>query len=120
MGNLDSRRDWGFAGDYVRAMWLMLQQPRPQDYVIATGINHSVKDLLQAAFGHVGLRWQDYVKVDPKLIRPAEVEHLLGNPAKARRELGWKLEVTFPQMIRMMVDADLNRVRWEIELKKRS
>jgi GDPmannose 4,6-dehydratase len=120
MGNLDSRRDWGFAGDYVRAMWMMLQQPKPQDYVIATGVNHSVKDLLQTAFSHVGLKWQEHVKLDPKLIRPAEVEHLLGNPAKARRELGWKLEVSFPQMIRMMVDADMNRVRWEIELKKRS
>jgi GDPmannose 4,6-dehydratase len=120
MGNLDARRDWGFAGDYVRAMWLMLQQPQPKDYVIATGVNHSVKDLLQTAFAHAGLDWQAHVKIDPKLIRPAEVEHLLGNPAKARRELGWKLEVSFTQMIRMMVDADLNRVRWEIELKKRS
>jgi GDPmannose 4,6-dehydratase len=120
MGNLDARRDWGFAGDYVRAMWMMLQQPQPKDYVIATGVNHSVKDLLQAAFSHAGLKWQDHVKIDPKLIRPAEVAHLLGNPARARRELGWKLEVSFPEMIRMMVDADLNRVRWEIELKKRS
>ncbi|NTV51529.1 MAG: GDP-mannose 4,6-dehydratase [Candidatus Firestonebacteria bacterium] len=120
MGNLDARRDWGFAGDYVRAMWLMLQQPKPQDYVIATGVNHSVKDLLRIAFAHVGLNWQDHVKIDPKLIRPAEVEHLLGNPAKARRELGWKLEVSFEQMIRMMVDSDLKRVGWEIELKKRA
>jgi GDPmannose 4,6-dehydratase len=120
MGNLDARRDWGFAGDYVRAMWMMLQQAKPQDYVIATGVNHSVKDLLTIAFSHAGLDWKQYVKTDPKLIRPAEVEHLLGNPAKAKKELGWKLEVSFEQMIQMMVDADLERVRREIELKKRA
>ncbi|MEW6516906.1 MAG: GDP-mannose 4,6-dehydratase [candidate division FCPU426 bacterium] len=118
MGNLNAKRDWGFAGDYVRAMWLMLQQARPTDYVIATGLNHSVRDLLHTAFGHVGLDWRDYVRVDPKLIRPAEVDHLLGDPAKARRELKWKPEVSFEQMIRMMVDADLQRV--ELEIKTRS
>jgi GDPmannose 4,6-dehydratase len=120
MGNLDARRDWGFAGDYVRAMWMMLQQAKPQDYVIATGVNHSVKDLLRIAFSHAGLDWKQYVKIDPKLIRPAEVEQLLGNPAKAKKELGWKLEVSFERMIEMMVDADLERVRREIELKKRA
>ncbi|MBN1595034.1 GDP-mannose 4,6-dehydratase [candidate division FCPU426 bacterium] len=115
MGNLEAKRDWGFAGDYVRAMWLMLQQQRPADYVVATGVNHSVKDLLKTAFAHVGLEWKQYVRVDPKLIRPAEVEHLLGDAGKARRELQWKPEVTFEQMIQMMVDHDLRRVRKEIQ-----
>jgi GDPmannose 4,6-dehydratase len=107
IGNLDAQRDWGFAGDYVRAMWLMLQRQAPEDYVIATGVSHSVRDLVQIAFAHVGLDWEKYVRVDPALLRPAEVEHLLGNPAKARAELGWKPTVDFKQLIEMMVDADL-------------
>jgi GDPmannose 4,6-dehydratase len=110
IGNLDAHRDWGFAGDYVRAMWLMLQQERPDDYVIATGISHSVQDLVEIAFGHVGLEWQKYVRRDPALLRPAEVEHLLGRPLKARNELEWAPTVSFKQLIQMMVDADLRRV----------
>jgi GDPmannose 4,6-dehydratase len=111
LGNLDARRDWGFAGDYVRAMWLMLQQPEPDDYVVATGIAHSVRDLVEAAFGCVGLRWQDHVVTDPQLLRPAEVEHLIGDPTKAARTLGWKPEVDFKSLVQMMVDADLKRLR---------
>ena len=110
IGNMDARRDWGYAGDYVRAMWLMLQQDRPDDYVIATGISHSVRELVEVAFAHVGLDWQKYVRVDPALLRPAEVEHLLGNPAKARTELGWTPTIDFTKLIEMMVDADLKRV----------
>jgi GDPmannose 4,6-dehydratase len=110
LGNLDASRDWGFAGDYVKAMWSMLQQDRPDDYVIATGISHSVRDLVQLAFGHVGLDWQKYVKTDPGLIRPAEVEHLIGDSSKAHSELGWRPAVDFSGLIRMMVDADLERV----------
>ena len=109
LGNLDARRDWGFAGDYVRAMWLMLQQPTPDDYVIATGVSHSVRDLVQIAFSHVGLDWQKYVKIDPQFLRPAEVDHLIGNPDKARRVLGWQQKVEFKQLIEMMVDADFER-----------
>jgi GDPmannose 4,6-dehydratase len=111
MGNLDAKRDWGFAGDYVEAMWLMLQQDSPDDYVIATGKDHSVKNLLEVAFGCVGLKWEDYVVVDPKFVRPAEVDHLLGDPSKAKRELGWEPKVSFNELIRMMVDADLDRYR---------
>jgi GDPmannose 4,6-dehydratase len=110
LGNLDAKRDWGFAGDYVKAMWLMLQQERAEDYVIATGISHSVRDLVEVSFGHVGLDWQKHVRLDPKLIRPAEVEHLIGDSSKARAELGWKPTVDFTGLIRMMVDADLDRV----------
>ena len=110
LGNLDAHRDWGYAGDYVRAMWTMLQQDRADDYVIATGISHSVRDLVEVAFGHVGLDWEKYVRTDPKLLRPAEVEHLIGDPAKARSHLGWKPTVDFSGLIKMMVDADLERV----------
>ena len=110
IGNLDAHRDWGFAGDYVRAMWLMLQQEKPADYVIATGISHSVQELIEIAFGHVDLEWQKYVRRDPSLLRPAEVEHLLGDASKARTELGWTPSVNFQQLIEMMVDADLDRV----------
>ena len=110
LGNLDACRDWGFAGDYVRAMWLMLQQNEPDDYVIATGVSHSVKKLAETAFAHVGLDWQKYVKVDPALKRPAEVDHLVGDASKARRVLGWTPSVTFEQLIAMMVDADLARL----------
>jgi len=107
MGNLDAHRDWGFAGDYVEAMWLMLQQDKVEDYVVATGISHSVKDLIKVAFDHVGLDWEDYVHTDPNLLRPAEVDHLLGDPAKAKAKLGWQPRVTFEELIRMMVDHDL-------------
>jgi GDPmannose 4,6-dehydratase len=111
LGNLDAHRDWGFAGDYVRAMWLMLQQDKPDDYVVASGIAHSVRDLVEAAFGHAGLDWQQYVRVDPKLLRPAEVDHLIGNPAKARSVLGWEPTVDFKSLVAMMVDADIRRLK---------
>jgi GDPmannose 4,6-dehydratase len=109
LGNLDAQRDWGFAGDYVKAMWLMLQQDRPDDYVIATGQTHSVRDLVRVAFECVGLDWQKYVVQDPALIRPAEVDLLIGDPSKARRVLGWRPEVSFEQLIQMMVESDLKR-----------
>jgi GDPmannose 4,6-dehydratase len=110
LGNLQARRDWGFAGDYVRAMWLMLQQPRPDDYVIATGETHSVGELVEAAFGCVDLDWRKHVVQDPELIRPAEVDLLIGDASKARRELGWKPDVGFEELIRDMVRADLERL----------
>jgi len=110
VGNLDAHRDWGFAGDYVRAMWLMLQQDRPDDYVVATGVSHSVRELVEIAFGHAGLDWQKHVRVDPALLRPAEVDHLLGDASKARAELGWAPTVDFKQLIEMMVDADMQRL----------
>ena len=111
MGNLDAKRDWGFAGDYVKAMWLMLQQEEPEDFVIATGETHSVKELVQTAFSYVDLDWEKYVVVDRKLIRPAEVDSLVGNPAKAKKKLGWKPEVSFKQLVEMMVDADLKLLK---------
>jgi GDPmannose 4,6-dehydratase len=110
LGNLDALRDWGFAGDYVEAMWLMLQQPRGGDYVIATGRNASVRQLCDIAFGHVGLRYQDHVVVDPALYRPAEVDVLLGNPARAKAQLGWSPKTGLEQLVAMMVDADMDRV----------
>jgi GDPmannose 4,6-dehydratase len=110
LGNLDAKRDWGFAGDYVKAMWLMLQQDRADDYVIATGETHSVRELVEAAFGRVGLDCRPYVVEDPALRRPAEVDVLVGDAAKALRELGWRPEVSFPELVRMMVDADLERL----------
>jgi GDPmannose 4,6-dehydratase len=110
LGNLDASRDWGFAGDYVRAMWMMLQQPQADDYVIATGISHSVRDLVEIAFGHAGLEWQKYVRIDPALLRPAEVDHLIGDASKAKRVLGWQPKVTFEGLIQMMVDEDLRRL----------
>jgi len=109
LGNLDAKRDWGFAGDYVKAMWSMLQQPKPDDYIIATGKTQSVRELVQVAFDHAGLDWQRYVKVDKAYLRPAEVDLLVGDPAKAKRELGWEPTVTFEQMIKMMVDSDIKR-----------
>src|SRR5574341_245124 len=109
LGNLDARRDWGFAGDYVDAMWRMLQQPEPEDYVIGTGESHSVRDLCEVAFGHVGLDWRKYVTVDPCFVRPAEVDVLLADPSKARRQLGWAPRVSFTELVQMMVDADLER-----------
>ncbi|HEY3383380.1 MAG TPA: GDP-mannose 4,6-dehydratase [Vicinamibacterales bacterium] len=110
LGNLDACRDWGFAGDYVRAMWLMLQQDEPDDYVVASGIAHSVRDLVDVAFSRVGLDWTTHVKVDAALLRPAEVDHLIGDPTKARTKLGWKPTVDFKDLIEMMVDADLKRL----------
>jgi GDPmannose 4,6-dehydratase len=110
LGNLDASRDWGFAGDYVRAMWMMLQQDQADDYVIATGISHSVKQLVEIAFGHAGLDWQKYVRTDPSLLRPAEVDHLIGDASKAKRVLGWEPTVTFERLIAMMVDEDLARL----------
>jgi GDPmannose 4,6-dehydratase len=110
LGNLDACRDWGFAGDYVRAMWLMLQQERADDYVIATGVSHSVRNLVESAFGYVGLDWKKFVRVDPAFLRPAEVDHLIGDPSKARRELGWEPRVNFEQLVAMMVDADIARL----------
>jgi GDPmannose 4,6-dehydratase len=109
MGNLDAERDWGFAGDYVRAMWQMLQQPEPGDYVIATGVAHSVRELCRVAFERVGLDYEQHVTLDPRLYRPAEVDHLLGDPTKARSVLGWEPTVTFTDMIEGMVDADVAR-----------
>jgi GDPmannose 4,6-dehydratase len=111
LGNLDAKRDWGYAGDYVKAMWLMLQQKKAEDFVIATGKAHSVRDFAECAFDHVGLSWKKYVKVDPDLFRPAEVHHLLGDARKARRVLGWRPEVSFESLVRMMVDADVARLQ---------
>lgn len=113
LGNLDAQRDWGFAGDYVKAMWLMLQQNQPDDYVVATGKTHSVRDLCAEAFSYLGLNWQDYVVVDPALIRPAEIDQLVGDASKARRVLGWQPSISFEELIRMMVDADLALLRRE-------
>ncbi|MCM8776637.1 MAG: GDP-mannose 4,6-dehydratase [Candidatus Omnitrophica bacterium] len=107
LGNLDAKRDWGYAKDYVQAMWLMLQQDKPEDYVIATGESHSVKEFLQEAFSYVGLDWKKYVKTDPRYFRPAEVDILVGDASKARTKLGWKPSVTFRELVKLMVDADL-------------
>ncbi len=114
LGNLDAARDWGYAGDYVKAMWMMLQQEKPGDYVIATGRKHTVRQLVEEAFGHVDLDWHDYVEVDPALLRPAEVNRLCGDASRARAELGWQPTVSFRDLVRMMVDADLDRLRREI------
>jgi GDPmannose 4,6-dehydratase len=111
LGNLDACRDWGFAGDYVRAMWLMLQQDAPDDYVVATGEAHSVKDLVEIAFAHIGHDWKKHVKTDPRFLRPAEVDHLIGNPAKAKEKLGWVPKVSFKELVTMMVDADIARLQ---------
>jgi GDPmannose 4,6-dehydratase len=108
MGNIEGRRDWGFAGDYVRAMWLMLQQPTPDDFVIATGVTHSVKELLEIAFSHVGLDWQKHVEIDSALLRPAEDEPLSGDASKATKILGWKPTMSFDDLVRMMVNSDLS------------
>ena len=110
LGNLDAKRDWGFAGDYVRAMWLMLQQAKADDYVIATGEAHSVKTFVEIAFDHAQLDWKKYVRLDPAMIRPAEVDHLIGSAAKAKADLGWEPGVTFEGLVKMMVDADLKRL----------
>ena len=115
MGNLEARRDWGFAGDSVQAMWLMLQQAAPRDYVVATGETHSVRDLCRIAFERVGLDFNEHVVVDPALIRPAEVDHLRGDASRARAELGWMPTVDFRGLIEMMVDADVARIQRQIE-----
>jgi GDPmannose 4,6-dehydratase len=111
LGNLDAQRDWGFAGDYVRAMWMMLQHDRPEDFVVATGETHTVQKLVETAFGAVDLDWRAYVKQDPRFMRPAEVDLLVGDPSRAREQLGWEPEVGFEHLVRMMVDADLERLR---------
>lgn len=113
LGNLDAKRDWGFAGDYVRAMWMMLQQDEPRDYVVAMGETHSVEELVETAFGYVGLDWREYVVQDPRFMRPAEVDLLIGDATRARKELGWEPRVGFTELIHMMVDADLERLRRE-------
>lgn len=116
LGNLEAKRDWGFAGDFVNAMWLMLQAEEPGDFVVATGEQHSVREFCEIAFSTVGLSLDDYVGIDPRFYRPAEVETLLGNPAKAKSELGWEPQVTFEQLVTMMVEEDLKRVEREIKL----
>ncbi len=115
LGNLDAKRDWGYAGDYVKAIWLMLQQKDPEDFVIATGENHSVRELADIAFSRLGLNYKDHVEVDSRFWRPAEVDVLLGDPGYARKKLGWKPEVSFQQLIEMMVDADLERLKTEVK-----
>jgi GDPmannose 4,6-dehydratase len=111
LGNLDAQRDWGYAGDYVRAMWMMLQQKRPDDYVVATGRTHSVREFVRLAFEAAGLDWERYVVVDPRFYRPAEVDLLVGDPSKAQRVLGWKPEVSFEELVERMVRADLDRLK---------
>jgi len=115
LGNLEAKRDWGYAKDYVRAMWLMLQQDAPDDYVISSNQTHTVRAMCEVAFSHVGLDWQEYVVEDPEFYRPAEVHLLLGNPAKAREKLGWTPEVSFKELIQLMVDADLERVKKQLK-----
>ena len=107
LGNLDAERDWGYAKDYVEAMWLMLQQDEPQDFVIATGETHSVRELVDVAFAHVGLDPEDHIEIDPRFLRPAEVEHLIGDASKAREQLGWEPRTSFEELVKLMVDADL-------------
>lgn len=112
LGNMDAKRDWGFAGDYVKAMWLMLQQDKPgTDYVIATGETYTVLEFVEIAFERAGLDWEKYVVIDPKFIRPAEVDLLIGSPAKAKKNLGWKTDVTFKELVTMMVDEDIKGVK---------
>ncbi len=117
LGNLDAERDWGFAGDYVQAMWRMLQQDQPDDYVVATGVGHSVRDCVDVAFDHAGLSIDDHVAIDPSLLRPAEVEHLIGDASKAKDALGWEPEVSFEALIRMMVDADRAQLTHEVSAR---
>jgi GDPmannose 4,6-dehydratase len=111
LGNLEGKRDWGYAGDYVRAMWQMLSQGTPDDYVIATGQTHSVRELCEVAFDRAGLKWEDHVVVDERFLRPAEVDLLVGDASKAHEKLGWKTEVGFPELVSMMVDADIDWLR---------
>jgi GDPmannose 4,6-dehydratase len=110
LGNVDAQRDWGYAGDYVRAMWMMLQQDQPDDYVIATGVSHSVRELVEVAFERVGLEWQKHIRLDPAFLRPAEVDHLIGDASKATKKLGWKPDIDFRSLVQMMVDADVARL----------
>jgi GDPmannose 4,6-dehydratase len=117
LGNLDAKRDWGYAGDYVEAMWMMLQQKKAEDFVIATGTSHSVRDFVRVAFDYVGLNWRKHVRVDKSLYRPAEVTRLLGDPRKARRVLGWKPQVRFEELVRIMVDADMQRLKKQTEVR---
>jgi len=119
LGNLDAKRDWGFAGDYVEAMWLMLQQDKPEDYVIATGETHSVKEFLHAAFDYAGLDWRKYVKIDKRYFRPTEVDLLIGNSAKAHKKLSWKPKVNFKELVQMMVDADMELINRQLHGTKR-
>ena len=118
LGNLDAKRDWGFAGDYVKAMWLMLQQDQPEDYVVGTGETHTVREFVEIAFSHVGLDYQDYVVIDPKFYRPAEVDLLLSDPTKAKTELNWELEVSFQELVTMMVDSDLARLDVPVQRRR--
>jgi len=111
LGNLDAERDWGYAGDYVEAMWMMLQQPEPDDYVVGTGVTHSVRELCKVAFSYLGLNWEDYVVSDPKFFRPAEVDQLVADPRKARKVLGWEPKVSFEELVHMMVDADMEALQ---------
>ncbi len=120
LGNLDAKRDWGFAGDYVEAMWLMLQQSKPDDYVIATGQTHSVRDFLEEAFGHAGLDWKKYVRIDKRYLRPTEVDILIGDSSKARRVLKWTPKVDFKKLVRMMVDADMALISKQLHGTKNS
>lgn len=115
LGNLDAKRDWGYAGDYVQAMWMMLQQPDPDDYVIATGETHTVRELLDVAFGHLNLEWQKYVKIDPRYFRPTEVDLLIGDASKAKTKLGWEQKVSFKELITMMVETDIQAERLKLE-----
>jgi GDPmannose 4,6-dehydratase len=119
LGNLDAQRDWGFAGDYVEAMWMMLQQKKPDDYVVGTGETHTVREFCELAFGAAGLDWERHVKVDPRFLRPAEVELLIANPAKARKRLGWAPKVPFKQLVKMMVESDIDAVAREIRSKEK-
>jgi GDPmannose 4,6-dehydratase len=118
LGNLEARRDWGFAGDYVEAMWLMLQHPQPDDYVIATGETHSVREFLDEAFGYVGLDWHEHVRRDSRYLRPTEVDLLCGDAGKARSQLGWRPRVSFQELVRMMVDADLEREKQAVDRRE--
>jgi GDPmannose 4,6-dehydratase len=111
LGNLDAKRDWGFAKEYVEAMWLMLQQDKPDDYVVATNETHSVREFLEAAFGHVNLKWEDYVEIDSNYYRPAEVDLLIGDYSKAKRVLGWQPKTRFVDLVKLMVDADVQRLK---------
>ena len=111
LGNIDAKRDWGFAGDYVEAMWLMLQQDQPDDYVIATNETHSIREFLDAAFGHIGLDWKRHVEIDPRYYRPAEVDLLIGDYGKAKRKLGWEPRTKFVDLVRLMVDADIKLLK---------
>ena len=117
LGNLDSKRDWGFAGDYVEAMWLMLQQEKPDDYVVGSGETHSVREFCELVFGAAGLDWEKYVKIDPRFVRPAEVDLLLGDASKAKKVLGWKPKVTFPELVKMMVESDIELMAGEMKRK---